>query len=1560
MTGQPGPIDTFRPNRNSETVHHTHRHDHGDDRPEPSRSAACRSARAGIAAIVAVVLALLAAPAGASAAPAFDVTLTGGDSEVHDITLRSVTSGQFRLRFGDGGPGVAETPDITLPANFIDPATGSPTFAGATALTAQIAAALNGLSNVTDAGGTVQVTWSNAKSWRVQFNGGLRGVDVPELVAVDGTSPLVGTAPAKISVETIERAVVHRDDRRVDYQINVKNLVANDPPQTTAAVGQTLACDVRTASWLPSIFPELRPTVTAEWFRNGVRIPGQITNSYTVTAADAGTGIQCAALGTNINAAAKFASLPSIVVNPQPATGLPQPPTPASLRPAVSGSGTGMRTCSAPVDWVEDADGDPGTAPTPLPAANFTFKWLRNGQDIPAATSSTYVPVTSGGDPDTGKILQCQVTGTNAGGATIGISNGSAVGTVSQPPSLATTPLLADGWRATVTIELPAGDDTRGDLYDPALTNSGPSGWSCSSAPAVGSAPATVTCRRLDTVDPQQSYPPIGLGILLDPDEPGPVNLTVTATGRGANDPASIADGFAIAPSLPFGLLPGSFWTQLLDQSGAESVQAGAHPWATTAEVAFRSTRRITLPSQTDVGAYTRYVPKAHARVVRTDAPAGLVGNALAPPVLCDDPAKIINRTCPPESLVGEARYRSGGSSWSQKGLVAIEPERGAAAQFAFGDVTTRGIYVLTAELSPEDGYALRVETAPLGQTPFELTSVGASICSYGTNFVTNAAEYVVTGCKKPGDPGAWEKPLLTNPTSCTVEPPMTRMSVESWESPGVFSSLSVEEPSMTGCHRVPFTPSVAMSPTSDTADGASGFDASIDVPVDGFEDPEGISQAHLKKTVVELPEGVSVNPSAATGLAGCSDEQLGLRTDSEPLCPDGSKLGTVTATSPALEETLTGVMVLRTPKSTVPQSGEMLRVALIVRNDARGILVKLPGSATADPGTGRLVATFDDNPQLPIGHVEVHLRGGEKGVLAMPRDCGELSTEVALTPWSRPNSRDVTDTVSKVDQRCGGGFSPKLSAGNSDNTARDLGGTFSFRFSREDGEQWLRGLTAKLPAGLLASVKDLPLCTNAQADAGNCPVESRIGIVDAKAGSGDPFVLEQKGSAYLTEGYKGCAYGLLVNVPVIAGPFRGDMQLSDIKVRQAICVDRRTAQVTAISDPFPTIHHGVPLRVREVTVSVDRPGFMLNPSNCGQKQVEGVFLSDRGATSAISSPFGVVGCSDLPFGPRLSLRLTGRKQVADGKHPGLSAVLRQAPGEAGMKQALTRLPLSLALDPERAQADDLCEFEEARKDDPNCPEASIIGRARAFSPLLNRPLEGPVYFAKNVRFHPRTGNPIRTLPTLVTELSGEIDLVVRATTDTERGKLVTTFPDIPDAPVDRFELNLAGGRDGILVVSGTNLCRRPRGHVTEVDTDGHNGGRRDFDVRMKTPCPDERKSRLRVGKASWSGQKVTVSGRIARAAKGKVRVTVRCGDRTVRGAAPVRRGRWRTTINTAGRCASHDRARIVARYPGRGNLAKANATRTVTIRANSSHSTQTPAWQTALLAVLGLGAERG
>jgi len=1017
----------------------------------------------------------------------------------------------------------------------------------------------------------------------------------------------------------------------------------------------------------------------------------------------------------------------------------------------------------------------------------------------------------------------------------------------------------------TITLSLPDGM-----LLDNVVSGSG---WSCSSAAAV--------CSNSGSVAAGESFPVLTVGMLIAPAQlPDAVSTTFTASGGGAAGAAMDEDAFVLGPWLTFGLVDGSFvagacfsgppvappTTGACQAGGAGDAytQAGGHPFSASA--AFRLKSKQIKPTQD--GETTG--PFEETRDAVVSLPPGFVANPQAVVGGCTI-QQVQNGVCPSRYAVGRAWVGLHNLTMAipvdqLSAIYKLTPQHGYPAAFGLRVIALSPVtVVLRPKVRPGD-FTVSVASPYPPQDPSLFEVRHATFCSYGARVEDGGDGPSATRCNNPADPGALAVPFLTNPTRCTGQPDVTSIALASYQNPGAtdvdgFPDLTdsnwktgaAESPALTGCEQVPFEPSVSVAPTSSTPDSASGLSFDLDVPQDGLIALDGIATAHLKKTVVELPAGVSVNPSAATGLQGCSDSQMGLVTRNAPgpfptqfngqpvACPDESKLGTVWVTSPLVDEVLEGQLYLGTPKSTDPASGQMLRVFLVVRNDKIGVMVKLEGSTIADPATGRLTATFDNNPQLPFDRLEVRLKDGPKGVLATPQRCGDVSSHTALSPWTGEDVDQATPQTIAGD--CSFGFAPTLDAGMDTSNAR-ANGTFKFKFTRPQGDQTLSGLTAKLPSGLLASVKDLPLCKDAQAAAGACPAESKIGIVDAKAGSGDPFVLEEKGEVFLTEGYKGGEYGLAVKVRPIAGPFRGDMELSPIIVRQAIHVDRKTAQVTAVSDPFPQIHHGVPLRVREVTVLVNRDRFMLNPSNCAPKQVGAAILSAEGAVADTSNLFQATGCAALPFKPRLALRLTGRRQVTTGTHPGIRAqVNQQGIGEAGIEKAVVRLPKSLALDVNNAQA--LCEFVDGTKPDleNHCPKGSIVGRARAKTPLLDDDLAGNVYFVKNVRKDPVTGNEIRTLPMIVVALRGEIAINLRGESDTTKaGKLVNTFDQVPDAPVSQFNLHVFGGKDGVLAVTRTrrsliNLCAKPSGHLAEADMDGHNGRRHDRNIRMSTPC---------------------------------------------------------------------------------------------------------------------------
>jgi hypothetical protein len=487
-------------------------------------------------------------------------------------------------------------------------------------------------------------------------------------------------------------------------------------------------------------------------------------------------------------------------------------------------------------------------------------------------------------------------------------------------------------------------------------------------------------------------------------------------------------------------------------------------------------------------------------------------------------------------------------------------------------------------------------------------------------------------------------------------------------------------------------------------------------------------------------------------------------------------------------------------------------------------VVIKLAGRVDADPVTGRLTATFDNAPQLPFSKLSLRLKSGARAPLANPPACGTYTAGYAITSWSGQVVRGSDPVV--VDADCAPrGFAPGFDAGVT-STVAGGSGAFLLRVTRADGEAELKTIAAALPPGLLANLSSVPRCGAAQADAGACGEDSRVGRVDFGAGAGPaPYFLG--GGVFLTEGYKGAPFGLLIQVPALAGP----LDLGVVNVRAALRVDPRTTAVTVEADPMPRILQGIPVLARDVRVTIDRAGFMRNPTSCRALSVGGAITAYDGATSTPSRPFRVGECAALGLSPKLSIGLKGGTR--DGAHPRLRAVLTQPRGESNLRKLAVTLPLSLALDPVNAESDTLCEYDDGQRG--VCPEASIVGTATAVSPVLSRPLTGPVHFVKGVRFN-KSGGRVRTLPTLLVKLHGEVDLDLRARSDVRKGKLVTTFEEIPDAPVSRFELKLNGGRKGILVVSRkAGLCGAR--NTARVAIDGQNGKRHARTRALATSC---------------------------------------------------------------------------------------------------------------------------
>jgi hypothetical protein len=876
-----------------------------------------------------------------------------------------------------------------------------------------------------------------------------------------------------------------------------------------------------------------------------------------------------------------------------------------------------------------------------------------------------------------------------------------------------------------------------------------------------------------------------------------------------------------------------SFDGSVTDAGGATFTQAGGHAPNVTTAFTFNLTPNA---------AGTNLIPDGQVKDIEIDLPPGLIGDPTALP-RCSRArfAEGANTTCPPASQVGTNTllFNRNPTTGQLSGFTAkvfnLVPRPGTVAQFGFRYLTNT--ITIEARVRPDDhGITMRLRNLPQA-----LGLMGNSTTFWGVPADLNG--------------GGWSRsPFLTLPTSC-LGPQVTTMRATSWPEPDEVKTASFvsHDPlgnlvGGTGCDRLPFDPTITAQPDTTVANSPTGLSVDVRVPQDA--NPDGLATAHLKNAVVRLPAGVSLSPSSANGLVGCSQAQIGLGNDSEPSCPAASKIGTVEIDTPVLENPMRGA-IYAAQQGNLPGHGSNpfgSLLAIYVTAAGDGVQIKLAAKVEPDPVTGQLTTTFADNPQLPFDHFKLNFFGGPGAVLATPERCGSYETTASFEPWSGTPAVSSRDGFA-IGSGCVSGFSPSFKAGVADPTAAGSS-PFTLSFSRADTDEGLASISAELPTGLLAKLKGVPLCPDAQAATGACPADSQVGTVTVGSGPG-PNPVFLPGRAFLTGPYKGAPYGLAIVVRAVAGPF----DLGTVVVRQALHIDPTDAHVTVVSDPFPTILQGIPLRMRRVDVTMDRPGFMLNPSDCSPKQIRATIRSTEGTSAGVASRFQAANCAALAFKPRIALQLVGRKQTKTDGHPALRARVRQrGTGEAAIENAAVRLPRSLALDPDNARA--LCEFEDGTRPDleNHCPRGSIVGRARATTPLLNRDLVGDVYFVKNVRIHPRTGRRIRTMPMLVAALRGEIAINLTGKTSVDRrSRLVTTFAGVPDAPITQFNMDLKGGRTGILTVTGTarsdiDLCRAGR-QIAEADTDGHNGKRRDFNVVVRKPCPKVKRNRARANR---------------------------------------------------------------------------------------------------------------
>ncbi len=723
-------------------------------------------------------------------------------------------------------------------------------------------------------------------------------------------------------------------------------------------------------------------------------------------------------------------------------------------------------------------------------------------------------------------------------------------------------------------------------------------------------------------------------------------------------------------------------------------------------------------------------------------------------------------------------------------------------------------------------------------------------------------------------------RPFLSNPTSCGMF--QARMEADSWEEPLVWTKATDEVGPIVECERVQFEPEIEAQPSTRAVESPTGLSVTLGVP-QTWENQFTIATSYLKSTQVTLPEGMTANPGLAEGLAACTPEEYARETSGSPPgegCPAESKIGSITIETPLLNETIPGSVYIATPYDNVPAFGDsehpggsLLALYVVGKDPQKGILLRVAGKIEPNPVTGQLVTTFEQQPSLngepgaqglpqqPFSRFTLKFRPGAAAPLISPPTCGGYSVTGSLTPWSAPLEPRVaagqpfqlTEWIDGAACPPGGvpPFNPRVISG----TQNNAGGTYSpfyLRLLRQDGEQELIHFSTTLPPGLTGNLTGVEKCPDADIEAArtvtgaeeeerpSCPAGSEIGHTLVGAGVGS-VLAENPGKLYLAGPYHGAPLSVVSITAAKVGPF----DLGTVVIRFALDIDHTTAQVElsgAQSDPIPHIIKGIVVHVRDIRAYIDRPNFILNPTNC-----EALNLTDAVTGSGsnyavatgedtvnVATRFEAADCASLQFAPQFSVSTSAKTSRLDGAS--LSVRLSQKPEgpggkDANFKQVKVELPRQL---PSRLPTlQKACTKAQFDANPAGCPPASIVGHAKAITPILPVPLEGPAYFVSN-------GG--EAFPNLIIVLQGygfTIDLV-GDTFISKAGVTSSTFKAIPDQPVTSFELTLPDGPYSALTALG-NLCTT-KNLTMPTELVGQNGAEIKQSTKIAvTGCPKAR-----------------------------------------------------------------------------------------------------------------------
>jgi hypothetical protein len=861
------------------------------------------------------------------------------------------------------------------------------------------------------------------------------------------------------------------------------------------------------------------------------------------------------------------------------------------------------------------------------------------------------------------------------------------------------------------------------------------------------------------------------------------------------------------------------------EEGGALDTQAGSHPFQLTTTLTLNTSAVPVLNHFNLSEPLPEVQPLEFTKDLRFQLPPGLVGNPTPLP-------KCSTRTfaletqgkgeCPDNTVVGVATPVVTNFDTSKNvpyafsaPLYSLEPSVGEPARFGFITGAREPVILDTAVRTGGD-YGVVVTVPNITEN---VEFIGSQVTFWGvpgdarhdttrggkclTRFEFGKGEFACPVQEKP-------QPFLVLPTSCTG-PLHSSVEADPWSQPGdftpptefVFANSAGEPFGQDGCNRLNFEPSISVAPDGQQGSTPTGLTVGVHVPQEASLNPEGLANSTVKDTTVTLPAGVGLNPAGADGLRSCGLDEVALESPSEQSCPEAAKVGTLEIHTPLLPNPLVGAAYLA--QQNANPFGSLVALYLVAHDPVSGVIVKLAGEVKPDPVTGQLVSTFKETPQLPFEDLALHFFGGSRAPLGTPALCGSYMTTASIAPWSGnppvDSSSEFQITSGPNGSPCSNPlpFNPELTTGSL-NIQAGAFTPFTMTMSREDGNQSLDAIQLKMPPGLLGTLSSVKLCEEAQANAGACGPESLIGETTVSVGlGGNPYTVTG-GKVYITGPYKRAPYGLSIVNPAKAGPFN----LGEVVVRAKIEVNPTNAALTITSDasgPYaiPQIIDGIPLQIKHVNVSINRPDFTFNPTNCAPQEIGGSLTSSQGAVSTLHVPFQVTNCAVLKFKPIFSVSTAGKTSRAKGASLNVKLTYPKAAFGTQANIGKVKVDLPKQLPSRLTTLQKACPDSVFNANPATCPADSRIGIATATTPVLPVHLEGPAYFVSHggAKF-----------PELIVALSGEgVTVYLHGETFiSPAGITSSTFRTIPDVPIGVFELKLPQGPDSALAANG-DLC---------------------------------------------------------------------------------------------------------------------------------------------------------